>query len=152
VLEAVTFWLAAAGWALLTLLLLATLLPGSMGRARPQLALATGAVVACHALLVWHLRFEWDPARAWEKGPLVFLSFHLALVLILLLGLLPLRGGRWALLVLPAWVLVAPGATAAPLRYPFLSHLTVPLLATTLLGLLVLVEAGRRRLRRTRAA
>jgi hypothetical protein len=146
VLDALTFGAAAVGWGLLTLLLAATVLRGSaLARVRPYLTVATGAVVACHAVLGWHHRFGWDPSRAWQKGALVFVSFHAALALVVLLGLRPTAPGRIPWLVVPAWLLVAPGATGAPFRYDLPPGVGPVVLATTAAGPLVGVLALARR-------
>lgn len=147
------FGLSLAGYLLLTLILCALVwsprvtspLLARLQRLVPAMAWLALAVIVAHVWLIWNVRFGWRFEVSVRNGPVGFVLFHGALVaLVAALPALALRPRaaapeeplRWPVLALfLAWLAVAGGASGAPLRYPFLDGLIVPVLGLTALGL-----------------
>ncbi len=161
--DILTFGLALLAYAALNLALWATFRPmgpaaGSRGHIPGQahllwLALLTGAHVAC----VWHFRLAWDVGAAPARGLPVFLCFHGAAALLLILPFVARRrGAAVGPVLIVAWLLVAPSATPAPFvhrdRIEGLMYLALPVTLLSLAGAWVLLRAWRLRVHARRKA
>lgn len=154
--DILTFGLALLAYAALHLALWASFRPIGPAASSPGpvprqprllwLALLAGAHVVC----VWHFRLAWDVGAALARGLPVFLCFHGAAALLLILPLLARRRARAVgPLLIVAWLLVAPSATPAPFvhreRIPGLMYLALPVTLLSLAGAWILLRAWRLR-------
>jgi hypothetical protein len=144
---ALVFGPAVLGYALVTLAAVMAAwrerTPGRLASRRRLVALVALLAMTLHVLLLWSLRYGFDPALATRNGWTGFATFHLAFVLAW--ATLPgdwLRPGwrRW--LLIAVWLLVTSGAVGAPFRYPIVSALALPVLVIASLGAIGLVWAA----------
>jgi len=104
------------------------------------------AIIVAHVLMVWWVRYGWDPAQATRRGPAGFIVFHSALAMVLL----SLRASEKFRrnLILLSFAIVTIGALGATARDSSVAMYRVPVAATSLLGLAG-ITAGIVRRRRT---
>lgn len=136
-----TFGLAVVGYALLA----ADFALEHRGRPLRGVGWSALGVVSAHVVCVWALRFHWSLQRMLDKSLAGFLLFHGALLLIVAARLA--EGTRRRAITSAAFVLVTAGAVPAPLRYPELSLLTLPVfaIASIAIALAFAAHLGRRR-------
>jgi len=118
--SAVIFGLAGAAYLLLakdTALRLA-------GREWPIIGWLAAATALAHVVALWVLRYEGSVERAWTRSPPAFVIFHSALLLILLAPVL--SGRRRRAVTILAFAIVSLGVLPAPLRYPEVAVLGIP--------------------------
>lgn len=132
-----TFGLAMIGYGLLG----ADLVCQHTRRPCRPLSAAVALVVLCHVVCVWHFRFDWSLASMIEKSLVGALLFHSALLAILAA---PLLHHRRRPITTFAFTLVTVGAVPAPLRYPELGLLMLPVL-TIAIASIAGAAMGRRR-------
>lgn len=139
-LDDLTFGLAGVGYVLLAKDTALRVL----GRRWNWLGIVTSKVVVAHVLLVWALRFDWSPSYAWNKSPAAFLLFHTAFALIVVAPML--RDRLRDRLTKATFCVVSLGVLPAPFRYPEISMLGLPMIATFLAVAAVYVSTvvGRR--------
>jgi hypothetical protein len=124
-----TFYLAAAGYALLAL---AAIMASHKVHKKP-FSLFVALVIGAHVLLIWSYRFHWDFDHAIVNGYAGFAIFHGALVASLLASITPPKLGRFLTVV--AFLVVSVGANAAVWKYDYLAHLKIPVHATAVVAL-----------------
>lgn len=134
-----TFGLAIVGYALLA----ADFALEHRSGSHRSLGWLTLLVVFAHVVCVWAFRFEWSLQRMLDKSLAGFLLFHGALLAIVAARFS--AGTRRRAITTGAFALVTAGAVPAPLRYPELSLLTLPVFAIAVGGIAVAVQGARRR-------
>ncbi|MGQ0702248.1 MAG: hypothetical protein ACT4PM_03845 [Gemmatimonadales bacterium] len=132
-LERVTFLLAVAGYAGLTL----TAALGAFGRFPRRLLPVAVLVIVAHVALVWSGRYEWDFGQATRNGYAGFLLFHAALALIIASIFVSQRLAKRFVWI--AFAVVSVGALGAVFRYDVVAAYRVPVILLAAGGLTALV-------------
>ncbi|MCI0378901.1 MAG: hypothetical protein L0215_14940 [Gemmataceae bacterium] len=129
----ITFGLAYAGYVLLCI----NLVVHAARRPRRWLLWAMAVTISTHVFLIWHWRFEWVPAHAWDKSPAGFLIFHNALAVLIAATLTPQSwSGRLLFLALP---IVSAGALGAAFRYDYVAQYQWPLVSALAVTVLLCI-------------
>jgi len=90
------------------------------------------SVVLLHVLMVWHGRYDWQFAQATRNGPIGFVVFHGALLL--LAAAVVCADWLATMLVRVAFVIVTFGALGAVFRYDEVEIYRGPVIAAAAIG------------------